>query len=211
MTTLCTLAAIVLLQAPTAATPATPATAATPATPATGAPPPVLGPKFDPIWSDRINRNMRGVGVGFDQGLWGHSMGQTLKFSIPFGKRIGQFFGVKLRGMMVHDVWSGTSDAAFGGGLELFGRSPVYLGLVRLYGGGGVLAGGRPFRAMGDVTKVWKVGGGGHFGVEFVLTPRMTITLEVGAHSGIHGRNIDAGPSVMAGTMWWFGNLGGRG
>lgn len=177
----------------------------------TGAPPPVLGPRFDTIWADRINRNMRGVGFGFDQGLWGHSMGQSIKVSIPFGKRVGQFFGLRLRGLAVHDVWSGTADGAYGGGLEMFGRTPVYLGLLRLYGGGGVWVGARPFRPAGDMTKLLAVGGGGHFGVEFMLTPRMTITLEVGAQSGIHGRRLDAGPSVMAGFMTWFGNMRGRG
>ena len=206
--------AVILLQAPaTAATPATSATVIPPESPGrtTGALRLVLGQRLDAIWLERINRNMRGVGFGFDQGLWGHTMGQTLKLSIPFGKRIGQFGGIRLRGMMAHDVWGQTSDGAYGGGIELFGRTPVFLGLLRVYGGGGVWAGGRPFRPNGDTTRVWAVGGGGHFGVEFVLTPRMTITFEVGGQSGIHARRIDAGPSVMAGFMMWFGNMRGRG
>jgi hypothetical protein len=227
MITLCMLPVIFALQGPAPAAPVTPTSLAVPATPATatatatipaespgrttGSPPPVLGPKFDAIWSDRINRNLRGVGIGFDQGLWGHAMGQSLKLSIPFGKRIGQFFGVRLRGFMVHDVWNGTPDGAFGGGLELFGRSPVFLGLLRIYGGGGLWAGGRPFRPMGDTTSVWAIGGGGHFGLEVVLQPRLTISFEVGAQSGLHARRIDVGPSVMAGFMFWLGNLRARG
>lgn len=198
---------------PPATTPASPPTSVvTPAAePAPSAPAPILGPKFDEAYVDRINRNYRGFGLGFDQGLWGHGFGQTLKILIPFGKRVGQFFGLRLRGIAVYDVTNNPLDTAFAGGLELFGRSPVYLGLVRIYGGGGLWAGGRPFRPASDSSRGFGVAGGGHFGVEFVLTSRVGMTIELGGKSPVHALGLDAGATVTGGMMVYLGNLRGRG
>lgn len=179
--------------------------------PAERAPAPVLGPRFDDAHVDRINRNLRGFGFGFDQGLWGQAMGQTLKIVIPFGKRVGQFLGARLRGMSAFDVRRDGLDPVFGGGLELFGRSPVYLGLVRIYGGGGVWVGGRPGKPAGDATRAYGVTGGGHFGVEFILSSRTTMTFELGGKGPTHALLLDAGATATAGVMVYLGNLRRRG
>jgi len=202
-------AALVAPAAPVATS--TPVAAMESAAPSGRAPAPVLGPKFTDAYIDRINRNFRGIGIGFDQGLWGRGFGQTLKLTIPFGKRVGQFFGMRLRGMSVFDPSNVGVDSLFGGGIELFGRSPVYLGLLRVYGGGGVWAGGRPFKPASDATRGWGVGGGGHFGIEFVLAPRMGMTFEVGGRSSIHALGLDAGATATAGVVFYLGNLRGRG
>ena len=179
--------------------------------PSSRAPAPVLGPKITDAYVDRINRNFRGVGIGFDQGLWGRGFGQTLKLTIPFGKRVGQFFGMRLRGMSVFDPSNVGVDPLFGGGIELFGRSPVYLGLLRVHGGGGVWAGGRPFKPASDATRGWGVSGSGYFGIEFVLAPRVGMTFEVGGKGSIHALGLDAGATATAGVVFYLGNLRGRG
>lgn len=174
-------------------------------------PAPILGPRFfDERYIDRINRNLRGVGVGFDQGLWGSGFGQSLKVSIPFGKRVGQFFGLRVRGLAVYGPGQGL-DPVFGGGLEIFGRTPVFLGLLRAYGGGGAWATTRPLIPEGDTTARSGIGGGGHFGLEIVISPRTTFTFEIGGQSPTHARGLDGGASVTGGIMLYLGNLGGRG
>ncbi len=192
--------------APSAPAPA-PAPAAAPAS--SRAPAPVLGPRFDDAHIDRVNRNLRGVGIAFDQGLWGSGFGQSLKLSLPFGKRVGQFFGVRLRALAVYGLHD--FDPIYGGGAEIFGRTPVFLGLLRAYGGGGVWAGRRPFMPEGDTSKSWGLGGGGHFGFEIVISPRTAFTLEVGGQSPMHALGLDAGASVMGGIALYLGNIANRG
>jgi len=170
--------------------------------------PPVLGQLATPAQLDRINRIWRGVGVGFDMGFWGQAhFAQSLKVDIPFGWRVGQFFGVRVRGVMVYsDADAGLDsvrDPVFDSGRELFGRSPVLLGLLRVYGGGGAWVGARLHPT--NVGRTWKVGGGGHFGVEFALASRASLQIEIGGQAPGHALGYDAGASVMAGVMVYLG------
>jgi hypothetical protein len=175
--------------------------------------PPVLGLLPTPARIDRVNRIWRGVGIGLDMGFWGQShYAQSLKIDIPFGWRIGQFFGMRVRGIMVYsdrDAGLDTvADPVFDGGLELFGRSPVWLGLLRVYGGGGAWVGVR--LNPSDVGRTWNVGGGGHFGVEFALAPRASLQVEIGGQAPGHALGYDAGASVMAGVMIYTGRADPR-
>jgi hypothetical protein len=82
-----------------------------------------------------------------------------------------------------------------GGRLELVGRSPVFLNLVRIYGGGGVDL----FSAFGNgVSHQAVVSGGGEFGFEFFLQRRFSFYLEVGGHGGIDS-GLPGGETVVAG------------
>src|SRR5688572_6813525 len=101
---------------------------------ASAGPDPVV-PEIDHDYAVRINRNWRGLGIGYDNGLWGSAFAQGVRVDVPFGPKLGQFFGARLRGIVAH----GAAEAAPAGlgGVELFGRGPVLAGVARVYGGGG--------------------------------------------------------------------------
>lgn len=167
------------------------------------APDPVA-PVLDADHSLRVNRAARGLGIGLRQGLWGSGFGQGLHLDIPFGLRVGQFFGLRVHGVIVHplrDTW----DPVVFGGVELFGRSPVMGGIVRLYGGGGVFAGGRPRPT--DEGRHWGISGGGHLGIEAFAAPRLAFAVEIGGQGAVHALGLDAGPSVMGGIHVYLGRI----
>ena len=166
------------------------------------APDPVA-PLPDQEYVVKVNRAARGVGLGYANGLWGRGFAQRLHLDIPFGRRVGQFFGLRLQGTFVHSGVGDRYDPVAFGGVELFGRSPVMAGIVRLYGGGGVFAGGRPLPS--DEGRPWGIGGGGHFGIEAFLDPRMAFAVEVGGQSHVHALGLDSGASVMGMVNFYFG------
>lgn len=151
-----------------------------------------------------IQRRWSGVGFGYDNGLWGGHYGQSVKVSLPFGRKLGQFFGLRVRvgGVHYHDAQN-HYDPVLNLGGELFGRSPVWWGVLRVYGGGGLWAGIRPNPTAegGDVA----LGGGGHFGVEAFASPFMSFTFEIGGQAPGHDLGIDGGGSAMGGVMFYFG------
>ena len=152
-----------------------------------------------------INRRWSGVGVGYDNGLWGGKYGQSIKVSIPFGRNIGRFLGVRVRGMIVHHVddVADRFDPVVNVGGELFGRSPVWWGVLRVYGGGGLWAGIRPNPTSSGSQ--YRLGGGGFVGLEAFAAPFMAFTFEVGGQAPGHGLGVDAGGSAMGGMMFYFG------
>jgi hypothetical protein len=157
-----------------------------------------------------MNDRLAGVGVGFDMGLWGDRYANGLTVSIPFGKGdLGQHFGVRLRGVLVHDDTGDQFTPVAAGGAELFGRGPVLLGVLRVYGGGGLYYGGIVNSPSVDSTP--ELIGGGHFGVEFAVTKRQTFSFEVGGQGPISPEEFDAGASVMAGWTIYLGKPGRRG
>lgn len=154
-----------------------------------------------------INDRFAGVGVGFDVGLWGDRFGSGVKVDIPAGTgTLGQHFGVRLRGISVHDDTDAGFSPVLAGGAELFGRGPVMLGVVRVYGGGGLYCGGTVDPIESALTDPALIGGG-HFGVEFVHSPRTSFTFEVGGQGPMHADEIDAGASVMAGMTVYLGKV----
>ena len=78
---------------------------------ALSAPDPVA-PVLDQDFVERVNRNWRGLGIGYDNGLWGSSaagsaFAQGIKVDIPFGPRVGQFVGVRVRALVAHgEPWT---------------------------------------------------------------------------------------------------------
>lgn len=163
-----------------------------------------VAPVPDAAYSEKVNRAARGVGVGFSQGLWGSGFGQRLHLDIPFGRRVGQFFGLRVQGTFVHPKRGGYDPVAFGG-LELFGRSPVMGGIARIYGGGGIFAGGRPLPTAEG--RRYGLAGGGHMGIEVFASPRMSFSVEVGGQGPVHALALDAGGSVMGGFNFYFGRM----
>lgn len=152
-----------------------------------------------------INRRWSGVGVGYDNGIWGGKFGQSIKVMIPFGRDVGRFVGLRVRGAMVHHVDDAMDqfDPVINAGVEFIGRSPVWWGVLRVYGGGGAWAGIRPNPT--SLGAQYRIGGGGFFGFEAFAAHFMAFTLEVGGQAPGHGLGIDGGGSVMGGMMFYFG------
>ena len=152
-----------------------------------------------------INRRWSGVGVGYDNGLWGGKYGQSIKVSIPFGRNLGRFLGMRVRGMLVHHIDDVADQFApvVNVGAELFGRSPVWWGVLRVYGGGGLWAGIRPNPTSSGAR--YRLGGGGFVGLEAFAAPFMAFTFEVGGQAPGHGLGVDAGGSAMGGMIFYFG------
>ncbi|MCB9750009.1 MAG: hypothetical protein H6713_08405 [Myxococcales bacterium] len=168
-----------------------------------------IGPAITEDHIRDINRKWAGLGLGYHNGLWGRGYAQGLKLDIPFGRRVGQHFGMRVHGTLVHPPvgTGGIYDPVINTGLELFGRGPVWLGILRAYGGGGAWLGIRP-NPTGE-GKDYQFTGGGHLGVEVIVAPRMSFTIEIGGQGPGHGlRNDDAGASVMGGFMVYLGDIG---
>jgi hypothetical protein len=162
-----------------------------------------VAPVLDRDYVVAVNRRARGVGIGFRQGVWGSGFGQALHVDLPFGRRVGQFFGARVTGTVVHGEVDDRYDPVAFGGLELFGRSPVMGGVVRAYGGGGVFAGGRLHPRIEGAR--YGIAGGGHVGLEAFVGPRVSFSIEVGGQGPVHALGLDAGASVMGGVNLWFG------
>ena len=167
-----------------------------------------IAPVPDQAYSTAVNRRARGFGLGFSQGYWGGAFGQSLRADVPFGKRVGQFFGLRLHGTIVHSESTRSDgrerwDPTVFGGAELFGRTPVMGGIVRAYGGGGVFVGGRPLPTNEGAT--YGIGGGGHMGLEVFLNPRTSFSIEIGGQAPVHGLGHDGGAHAMGGMTFYFG------
>jgi hypothetical protein len=190
----------------------TPAAAPAPATVAPVSPAPDLVPpnlivpsvQLAVPWTENTGRSFS---FGLEEGGWSGVWGTGLRVFIPFVERLGGerysgSFGLALRGLLLTGSNESTSsDPAehFGGRLELIGRSPVFLNLVRLYGGGGV----EVFSAFGSgVNHEALVSGGGEFGFEFFLHHRFSFYLEVGGHGGVDG-GLQGGETVIAGMNFY--------
>jgi len=165
--------------------------------------PDLVAPALTPEYAIAVNRRARGVGIGFRQGVWGDGFGQSLHLDVPFGRRVGQFFGARVTGTVVHGNVADRYDPVGFGSVELFGRSPVVGGVVRLYGGGGLLLGGRLHRRIDG--RRYGVAGGGHMGIEAFAAPRMSFSVEVGGQGPVHSQGLDSGASVLGGVNLWFG------
>jgi len=152
-----------------------------------------------------INRKWRGLGIGIENGQWGSEFTQGARFDVPFGKKVGQFWGMRLRFQAAYPASATEPDGAdvlLRPGLELFGRGPVMLGILRVYGGGGVHAG-----SLVTADGEWRFSGGGHYGMEALLSDRMSMSFEVGGQGPTVESAVDAGTSVMAGLTYYLGDL----
>ena len=147
-----------------------------------------------------MQRGAEGFGIAVDNGLWGTGFASGLRLEIPFHRH----FGLRARGLIAYGPATQPDfDPAVFGGVEIFGRGPVILGLARLYGGGGVHIGGRPNPA--DDGDGFGVSGGGHMGIELFMSPNLSYSVEVGGQGGVHALHYDSGASVMGGMTFYIG------
>jgi hypothetical protein len=134
------------------------------------------------------------VSVGYANGLWGTEFAQALDLKLP----VHPNFGFVLRPMALYDM---VSREDFGGRVELYGASPVFLNFARIYGGGGA----QVFYAVNGVPNpkpAW--GGGGHFGFEFFYVPRSSFFIEIGGTSPVQGGVAGGGTAVAGVTFYPF-------
>jgi hypothetical protein len=129
----------------------------------------------------------QGPGIGYDLGLWGQGFGQGLRLKVPVSRN----WGLNLRGIMA--VADDPARWSAGGRLELYGQSPVYLNLIRIYGGGGI----QLFHQFkGDHKGETRLGGGGQWGFEFFMSPHLGFFIEVGGNGNAH---LVSGATVLSG------------
>ncbi len=138
-------------------------------------------------------RTGRGVGFGMDNGMFGRAFEQGVRVRLP----ILDFMAVNLRGISTLAALENKTRWELGGRVEVIGHTPVYLNLVRLYGGGGPEI---AMHTLGPGEKKARFGGGGHFGFEFFLKPTMSFFTEIGGHAG---NDQTGGGTVLAGMMFY--------
>ncbi len=143
----------------------------------------------------------RGVSLGYDMGGLGNGgsgpvMENGVRVRIPFGRSFG--LTVRVLNLLGQDGSGFRYD--LGSRVELWGQTPVYLNLIRLYGGGGITLSVPLVRADDAGPKyAVQLGGGGQFGFEFFLHQKMSFFLEVGGN----GMQWGAGPTVLAGANFY--------
>lgn len=164
---------------------------------------PALGPLPTAEYIETVNRFARTPGIGLQVGPWGRGGVLGLRTDIPFGWSFGQYCGLRLGVNFVMPLHaSDVGDPLLFGAGELFGRSPVIMGLARFYGGGGAHLGGSVVTTHGG--KKLGVSGGGFFGLELFAAPTTSFNVEIGGQYGLHPSRYDAGLQVTGGMAFHF-------
>jgi hypothetical protein len=133
-----------------------------------------------------------GVAFGYDNGIWGNQFEQGVRVRLP----IARHWAVLARGIVLHAVGTAMEPYRMGAGgrLEIIGFSDVLHGFARMYGGGGV-------QVLGTVTGASTplgVAGGGEFGAEMFVTPKLAFYFEIGGTGGAKD-GFGAGGTAIAG------------
>lgn len=170
------------------------------------------GPMPTQEYIKKVNLVAEGVGVGYEIGFWQPSVAMGIRVSVPLGKK--KHVGMQFRVFMPMCELEGRFDPVLNFGIEWFYRTPVFLGIVRIYVGGGLWAGIRP-RTFSDDQKDealfdkkyarFGFAGGGKFGFEFFVKPKKSYFIEIGGQGPGHALKKDMGAHVMAGSVWYFG------
>jgi len=138
----------------------------------------------------------QGVAVGVDNGLWAGKYSSSLRVRVP----ISPHWALVLRPVVVHGIESDPYRMDGLGRLEINGGSLVYFNVLRVYGGGGVLAG---TQVTGVDEREAFVGLGGHVGLEAFFTPHGSFFFEIGA-SGDSGDGFTSGGTVAGGMLLYL-------
>ncbi len=184
------------------------------------------GPEITQEYIETVNIKAEGIGFGYELGYWTPTVSFGVRLSIPFGKK--RNVGVQFRLFMPQGYFEEVKnfmgnpfikeiqhyDPCVSFALEWFWRSPVFLGLFRVYVGGGFYIGYRihtyssdnPDTPMFD-TKYRRIGfaGGGRIGVEFFVKQNSSYFIEAGGQGPSHAMRTDGGGCVQVGHMWYFG------
>ena len=137
-----------------------------------------------------------GMAAGVQLGLVGAQFGQRVHVVVPLGENYA------LRPAYVQTMASGATFLLNGGGrLDLIGRTPILMELLRVYGIGGIQA-DYPFSPLGSGIGSLDYGISGAFGSEFFITPKFSYFFEIGGGGGF----AKAGPfgSAIGGMNSYF-------
>jgi hypothetical protein len=134
----------------------------------------------------------KSVGLAFDNGLFGTSYEQGVRLRIP----VLRHFALNLRGISTLGSIAGNETWRLGGRLEVIGHTPVYLNLVRIYGGGGPEVTTRLHGTSSEDKTL--ISGGGQVGFEFFAGRSVSFFAEIGGHGG---DEATGGGTVLAGVM----------
>jgi hypothetical protein len=137
------------------------------------------------------------VSFAYENGLWGSAFEQGVRVKVP----VHTNFGLVARPIFLHQMGGDSYRGDVGGRVELHGSSPVFLNLVRIYGGGGP----QVFMAASGLPNARPTfGGGGHFGFEFFYTPRASFFIEIGGTSGAQGSRGAGGTAIAGVSVYPF-------
>ena len=146
----------------------------------------------------------QGVALSYENGSFGQVWEQGLKLQVGFGPcgpgRRDTCWAVNLKPQLLMELQD-PSAIALGGRLELIGRTPVYLNLIRIYGGGGI---GTYVDLSGPHKGQVSVGGGGEFGFEFFLARDLAFYAEIGGNGCPALGNLCSGATVVAGVSLYL-------
>ena len=140
-----------------------------------------------------------GLALGMSVGSWGGAMATGIRARVP----LHHAFGLQLQVLTLARTGEQAENNGrldVGGRLEFYGASPVFLNLVRIYGGGGISV---FYPVIGVPTAHPMIGGGGHFGFEFFNSEHFAYYLEVGGNSGSMGA-FGSGPTIMTGMHFYL-------
>ena len=183
---------------------------------------PALDPRYPSAeYIDRINERASNLAFGYGLGRMGDGLALGLRAEVPVA---GTFW---LRPMVNFNFgpFEAPFDPVASAGVHFMFRSPLFLGVFRLYGGGGFdafwrpspaaasdcLSGGDPIdlndqTAVDDCQASFTPGGGGYSGIEFFAGGSRVYFFEIGGGAGgqKNGRWDDAGAIIRAGNVWHF-------
>jgi hypothetical protein len=151
----------------------------------------------------------QGVGLSYENGAFGQTWEQGLKLQIPFatcgkGRRNESCAAINIRpqSLMQFQVGAGSQNSFdLGGRVEIIGRTPMLLNLIRIYGGGGA---GAFYEVTGQTKGHAYAAGGGQFGVELFLQPEFSFYSEIGGDGCGSSTVICSGATVVAGMTWYL-------
>jgi hypothetical protein len=171
------------------------------------------GPKFTEEYIEKVNLKAEGVGFGYETGYWNPTVLVGLRVVVPVNDR--KNFNLKFRLFMPMGPFNHDFDPVIIAEVGVLIRTPVYMGLVRLFMGGGVFVGYRPITYSNDNKSKCHlhdscrigVSGGGGAGVEVFFSERRirAFFLEIGGQGPTHPLRYDSGAHVIAGATWYFG------
>lgn len=171
------------------------------------------GPKYTDEYINAVNLKAEGFGIGYEVGYLAPSVSFGMKCLAPIGDTWGLEFRVSMpQGYMQFDY-----DPCVNFAVGYFKRTPVFMGLFRVYFGGWFHMGYR-IRVIEDEKnpnakepmmdeKNKRIGfaGGGKVGVEFFVSENKAYFIEVGGQGPGHALQYDAGGLVMTGATFYFG------
>ncbi len=172
-------------------------------------------PEYTKEYVNKVNRIAESFGLGYEIGYWAPSVAIGINALVPVGDTWGmEFRFFSPQGYMSVPYKKGY-DPTLSFSIGYFKRTPVFMGLIRVYFGGYMSVGYRIRDVEPNIhakepimdKKNERIGfaGGGKLGIEFFVSEKKAYFIEVGGQGPTHAYQYDAGGMVMAGAHIYFG------